>query len=133
MPADPNRPYPPPLHRRELTRLIGVNLTLSPNPAGAQVHRRQRVRVLVRVHPNHDHVHRPLRSLSPTERISGGQTSVRGDATLLSSHAEDPRAATGDKTTEVKPGPTGTLRVSPPPARGHTGSDRTTPTRDQAR
>jgi transposase len=38
------------------------------------------------------------------KRISGGQTSVGADAKLLSSHAGDPRAATGDKTNASQTG-----------------------------
>ena len=60
------------------------------------------------------------------KRISGGQTSVGADAKLLSSHAGDPRAATGDTTNTSHTGqPNGrsaaSYRVSPPPARGTTG------------
>ena len=55
------------------------------------------------------------------KRISGGQLSRKAKATLLSSHAGDPRAATGDRrfasqSTET----TQQSRVSPPPARGLT-------------
>src|SRR5690242_1570748 len=38
------------------------------------------------------------------KRISGGRTSVGADAKLLSSHAGDPRAATGDKTNASQAG-----------------------------
>ena len=39
-----------------------------------------------------------LRWMSPTKRTAGGQTSLGAIATLLSSHAGDPRAAAGDTT-----------------------------------
>ncbi len=61
------------------------------------------------------------------KRISGGRTSVRADAKLLSSHAGDPRAATGDTTDTSHTGQhiparsAASYRVSPPPARGPTG------------
>jgi hypothetical protein len=55
----------------------------------------------------------------------------RGDATLLSSHAGDPRTAAGDTTTDSQtPRSTPGLRVSPPPNRGPTGrAGRHRPTR----
>ena len=61
------------------------------------------------------------------KRISGGQTSVGADAKLLSSHAGDPRAATGDTTDTSHTGQRNSGRsaasygVSPLPARGSTG------------
>jgi hypothetical protein len=43
-----------------MTGLIGLDLALSPNPAGPVVDGRERVRALVRVRPDHDHVRRPF-------------------------------------------------------------------------
>ena len=55
------------------------------------------------------------------ERTSGGQTSVGADAKLLSSHAGDPRTATGDTTKASQTTRSAAWkRVSPPPARGPT-------------
>ena len=56
------------------------------------------------------------------KRISGGQLSRKAKATLLSSHAGDPRAATGDTSfASQAEQSTQHSRVSPPPARGPTG------------
>ena len=64
------------------------------------------------------------------KRISGGQLSRKAKATLLSSHAGGPRAATGDTTsTGQTKQPTQGSRVSPPPARRTYRSARTSPTR----
>src|SRR5271165_1600355 len=56
------------------------------------------------------------------KRISGGQLSLGANATLLSSHAGGPRAATGDRSFagQAKQS-TEQSRVSPPPAREPTG------------
>src|SRR5271169_3537795 len=56
------------------------------------------------------------------KRISGGQLSLGANATLLSSHAGGPRAATGDTSfaSQAKQS-TEASRVSPPPAREPTG------------
>src|ERR1039458_5499161 len=56
------------------------------------------------------------------KRISGGQLSLGANATLLSSHAGGPRAATGDTSFagQAKQS-TQQSRVSPPPAREPTG------------
>jgi hypothetical protein len=48
----------------------------------------------------------PFNWLTPMKRIPGGQTSVGADAKLLSSHAGDPRAATGDRTKNSQARPT---------------------------
>src|SRR5436305_1663646 len=62
------------------------------------------------------------------KRISGGQLSRKAKATLLSSHAGGPRAATGDTsfTGQAKQS-TQQSRVSPPPARRTYRSGRTSP------
>src|ERR1039458_9315366 len=56
------------------------------------------------------------------KRISGGQLSLGANATLLSSHAGGPRAATGDTSFagQAKQS-TQQSRVSPPPPREPTG------------
>src|ERR1035441_2795176 len=56
------------------------------------------------------------------KRISGGQLSLGANATLRSSHAGGPRAATGDTSFagQAKQS-TQQSRVSPPPAREPTG------------
>src|SRR4030095_11917243 len=59
---------------------------------------RQRVRALVVVRPDHDHLHRPLLGCHSTDPRWTHLS--RGDATLLSSHARDPRTAAGDTTKE---------------------------------
>ena len=48
---------------------------VSEHPAGRRVDRRQRVRALVGVRPEHDHLHRPFVGI-PNERIAGGHISV---------------------------------------------------------
>jgi hypothetical protein len=67
-------------------------------PARRLVDRRKRVRTLVGVRTDHDHLHRPLVGIARTDprwtHLSWG------DATLLSSHARDPRTAAGDTTKE---------------------------------
>ena len=56
------------------------------------------------------------------KRISGGQPSLGANATLLSSHAGGPRAATGDRSFAGQTRQsTRQSRVSPPPAREPTG------------
>jgi hypothetical protein len=87
-------PEPQPIER---PHIAGLNHALPADDPGRRIQRHKRVRPLVRVHPNHDHVHVPSLEIWPTERIPGGQTSVGANATLLSSHAGGPRAATGDK------------------------------------
>jgi hypothetical protein len=57
-----------PPHRGQVPRLVGPNLPLPAQPAGSLVDRRQRVRPLVCVHPNHDHLPPSLRWI---ERRSG--------------------------------------------------------------
>ena len=82
-------------HRRRSPHNGLHGLDLIPNQparlAGCRIERDERVRALVCVHPDHDHVHRPFVGCGRRERIPGGHTSVGGDATLLSSHAGDPR------------------------------------------
>src|SRR5436305_1214045 len=51
----------------------------------------------MRVHADDDHVCVPSFGVA-NDRTVGGQTSVGAVATLLSSHAVDPRAAAGDTT-----------------------------------
>jgi hypothetical protein len=111
-----------PAHRRQMARLLGLDLAGAALAARPRVDRRQRVPALVRVRPDHDHLHRPFVWLSTDEADLRRTTVTGGDATLLSSHAEGPRAAAGDtsfagqtrQTTQAS-------RVSPPPAREPTG------------
>src|SRR5688572_8619960 len=104
MPAVLDRPHPiliqpaSPTQRRELSSPIRADLLAATELAGSGIDGRQRMRALVRVRSDHDHLHRPFVWLWPTKRISGGQLSLGAVATLLSSHAEGPRAATGDIT-----------------------------------
>jgi hypothetical protein len=74
------------------------------------------------VRPDHDHACRPFVWLTPNEADLRRTTLTRGEATLLSSHAGDPRTAAGDTSSagQAKQ-PTQSSRVSPPPARGPTG------------
>ena len=66
VPAVLDRPHPlviqppRPLHRREMPRIISIDLPAAANAAGSLIHRRQRVLVLVRVHPDHNHSDRPF-------------------------------------------------------------------------
>jgi hypothetical protein len=112
-----------PADRGEMARLVGLELPLSSHPAGALVHRRQRVRSLVRVRADHDHLPPSLRfGLNTNEADLGGRLSLGAVATLLSGHAEGPRAAAGDRTFASQTGQaTEHSRVSPPPAREPTG------------
>ena len=92
----------------------------SSRPVAAST-RRDGVRALVRVRPDHDHPHRPFVGML-TSRIAGGHISVGAQATLLSGHAGDPRAAAGDTTSVGQTTrSTESQRVSPSPARGPTG------------
>jgi hypothetical protein len=105
-----------------MPRLLSLDLALAANPARALVDRRERVRALVRVRADHDHMHRPFVWLTTDEADLGGQLSLGANATLLSSHAKGPRAATGDTTYASQASrSTSSLRVSPPPAREPTG------------
>jgi hypothetical protein len=78
------------------------------------VHRDSGERVLVHVHPDHDHEHRLL-------QVGGdprsGQTSIEAAARLLSGHARRSREGCGDTTLESQP--TRDVRESsqPPPTR----------------
>ena len=55
--------------------------------AAARRHRAAGVGVLVGIRSDHDHLHRPFDWWLPSRRTSGGRTSARGDATLLSSRS----------------------------------------------
>jgi hypothetical protein len=87
-----------PADRGQMSRLVGPDLPAAAHPAGALIDRRQRVRSLVRVRADHDHLPPSLRRLTTDEADLGGQLSLGAVATLLSGHAEGPRAATGDTT-----------------------------------
>src|SRR3954453_15122383 len=77
---------------------------------------------LVWIRPDHDHLQRPFVGYVDGEADLRSTHLSRGDATLLSSQAGDPRTA-ADDTTNVgqTTGSTATKRVSPPPGRDHTG------------
>ena len=45
--------------RGQVSGLVGLDLPLAAHPAGSRLDRRQRVRPLVRVRPDHDHLHVP--------------------------------------------------------------------------
>ena len=63
-------------------------------------------------------MHRPFVWLTTDEADLGGQLSLGANATLLSSHAEGPRAAAGDTTYASQTSrSTSSHRVSPPSAR----------------
>jgi hypothetical protein len=74
---------PRPTNRGQMPRLLSLDLALAANPAGALVDRRERVRALVRVRPDHDHMHRPFVWLTTDEAGLGGQLSLGANATLL--------------------------------------------------
>jgi hypothetical protein len=67
VPAVLDRPHPfvvqpaRPAHSGQMPRLLGLDLALAAHPAGSRVDGRQRVCVLVRVHPDHDHLPPSLR------------------------------------------------------------------------
>jgi hypothetical protein len=62
MPAILERPHPiliqtpSPTDRREMPRIVSFDLPAPANPARSFVDRRERVRALVRVRPDHDHM-----------------------------------------------------------------------------
>jgi hypothetical protein len=62
-----DRPHPlvvqsaRPTHRGQMPRLVGLDLALAALPAAPRIDRRQRVRALVRVRPDHDHLPPSLR------------------------------------------------------------------------
>src|SRR5918992_5190884 len=129
MPAVLDRPHPlviqpaRPAHRGQMALLLGPDLAGAASPARPRVDGRQRMGELVRVRPDHDHLHRPFVWLTTGEADLRRTTVTWGDATLLSSHAEGPRAAAGDtsfagqtrQTTQAS-------RVSPPPTREPTAA-----------
>src|SRR5687767_4286131 len=129
VPAVLDRPHPlviqptRPAHRGQMPLLLRLDLAGAALPAGPRVDRRQRMSALVHVRSNHDHLHRPFDWLNTDEAELRRTTVTWGDATLLSSHAEGPRAAAGDtsfagqtrQTTQAS-------RVSPPPAREPTAA-----------
>src|SRR5207302_11367007 len=112
--------------------LVGLHLQLPADTAGPVLDRRERMRALVRVRPDHDHSHRPFVWMTPAKRISGGHPSLGAIAALLSGHAGDPRAATGDTSKTGQPKrTTRAFRVSPSPAREPNPTGRTSPPRPQ--
>ena len=135
-PAVLDRPYPlrieasRPAQRCLMAGVLGLDLTLTANAARSIVHPSQRVAVLVRVRPDHDHAYRPFDWLTTDEADLGGQTSVGAVATLLSSHAEGPRAATGDETHRRSGQPADRRLESQPAASPRTNrKGRTAPTK----
>ena len=87
-----------PAQRSPMAILVGSDLDLADHDAGAGVDRGERVRALVGIRSDHDHVHVPFIGLAAEADRQRTQLS-RGDATLLSSHAGDPdrRRATEPK------------------------------------
>ena len=81
-----------------------------------RLHSRERVRALVGVRSDHDHVARPF--IDEPSKADLRRTHLsRGDATLLSSHAGDPRTAVSDTTDAGQTQRSAAiLRVSSPPA-----------------
>src|SRR5215207_7019096 len=84
VPAVLDRPHPlviepaRPAHRGQMPRLLGLDLARAAHPTGSLVDGRQRVRALVRVRPDHDHLHRPFvidhrRSGSPADSSHSGR------------------------------------------------------------
>src|SRR5262245_8496478 len=104
MPAVLDRPHTRggepmrPAQRLEMSRLASSDRALAQNLARPRVHRHQRVVALVRIRPDHDHLHRPFVWMSTDEADLRRTNLTGGDATLLSSHAGDPRAVAGDTT-----------------------------------
>ena len=90
---------------------------------------RDGVRALVRVRPDHDHLHRPFVGML-TKRIAGGHFSVGAMATLLSGHAGDPRTAAGDTTSAGQTRPVDRKSMSQPVAGPRTYRPRRTPPPD---
>ena len=129
VPAVLDRPHPLPIeparpaHRGQIPRPLGPDLARAALPTGPRVHGRQRMRALVRVRSDHDHPRRPFCWLSTDEADLRRTTVTWGDATLLSSHAEGPRAAAGDTSlaSQIRH-TTQACRVSPPPAREPTAA-----------
>ena len=66
VPAVLDRPHPllvqapSPPDRGQMPGLVSLDLPAAAHPAGSLIDRRQRVRALVRVRPDHDHMHRPF-------------------------------------------------------------------------
>ena len=85
-----------PAHRGKVPRLLRLDLAAAADLAGSVIDRRQRMRSLVRVRSDHDHACRPFVWVTPNEADLRRTTVTRGEATLLSSHAGDPRTAAGD-------------------------------------
>jgi hypothetical protein len=90
--------------------------------AGYRIERDKRVRALVCVHTDHDHLHRPFVGENrPTERISGGHTSV---GAMPRSYEVTPKVLGWRRARRLKPvrpnRPTGVKRVSPPPSESQT-------------
>ncbi len=107
-----------PAQRGQMPRLLRLDLAGPALATRSFLNSRQRVRALVGVRSDHDHLHRPLRLVEHRRSGPRRTTVTRGDATLLSSHAEGPRAATGDTSFAGQTKQTTQhSRVSPPPAR----------------
>jgi len=103
MPAVLDRPHALPI---ELARpaksgampaLISTNLKLTGDHAAITRNRRQCMSALVDIRSNHDHYQPSLHWIAVEVDLQRTDLS-RGGATLLSSHAGDPRAAASDKT-----------------------------------
>jgi hypothetical protein len=82
MPAVLDRPHPlagelaRPAQRFEMPGLASSDRALAQDLASSRIHGHQRVVALVRIRPDHDHLHRPFVWMSTAKRIFGGQTSL---------------------------------------------------------
>ena len=86
VPAVLDRPHPlliqatRPPHRGQMPGIVRLDLPAAADPAGALIARRQRVRALSRVRPDHDHVPRPLVWLTPNEADLRRTTVTQGES-----------------------------------------------------
>jgi hypothetical protein len=88
---------PSPAQKLSVTRSARRASALADDLTRATPDRHRGVRLLVRVHSDNDgHIFSLLDA--QRTRSSSGQASIRAGAKLLSGHAGDPRAATGDST-----------------------------------
>ncbi len=69
-----------PANRGQMPGIVSLDLTTAAHPAGSLVDRRQRVRSLVGVRSDHDHVDRPFVWLTPNEADLRRTTLTRGES-----------------------------------------------------
>jgi hypothetical protein len=108
VPAILNRPHPLVVELRgdpqrvERPVVRGRDRQLPARGPSYRIQRDKRVLTLVRVHPDHDHLHVP--SLVVADRADLRRTHLSwGDATLLCSHAGDPRRRRATRQKPVRP------------------------------